>query len=163
MLCHFSDRPDIRRFDPRPSRLGRPLVWAIAPDHAFLYLFPRECPRILMWRTKQSRTVDQRIWLQGARQVAFVEKRWMPQITRGRLYQYGFRGTAFRSLDDIGMYVADTPIQPSYMRVINNLPIALSSAGVTLRALPTLAPLKSAWDTSLHVSGIRLRNARDWN
>ncbi|MGO7421998.1 DUF6886 family protein, partial [Rhizobium ruizarguesonis] len=34
--------------------------------------------------------------------------------------------------------------------------------GVELRVVDTLTPLKGLWGTSLHVSGIRLRNAGDW-
>ena len=31
-----------------------------------------------------------------------------------------------------------------------------------LRALPTLEPLADVWATTLHASGVRLRNARNW-
>lgn len=58
MLYHFSDDPGITRFVPRalkkqrPSEqewLNGPLVWAISEAFAFLYLFPRDCPRIVTW------------------------------------------------------------------------------------------------------------------
>ncbi|HMG50328.1 MAG TPA: hypothetical protein VK597_07005, partial [Inquilinus sp.] len=59
-LFHFSDDPAIERFEPRPVRvpsarpagrewLNGPLVWAIDDAHQMLYLFPRDCPRILAW------------------------------------------------------------------------------------------------------------------
>lgn len=58
-LFHFSEEPDIGHFEPRPVRtpaarragqewLNGPLVWAIDEDHQRLYLFPRECPRIVL-------------------------------------------------------------------------------------------------------------------
>ena len=39
---------------------------------------------------------------------------------------------------------------------------SLAAQGVELRAMESLLPLKDVWSTSLHASGIRLRNARDW-
>lgn len=35
--------------------------------------------------------------------------------------------------------------------------------GVELRVVDSLRPLKGLWTTGLHVSGIRLRYARDWS
>ncbi|MEO0930898.1 MAG: DUF6886 family protein [Pseudomonadota bacterium] len=163
MLYHFSDRPDIRCFRPRPSRLGHPVVWAIEPKYAFLYLFPRDCPRILVWATAQSRAVDRHRWLQGAARVAFVEQRWLTRITHCKLYRYAFRITYFQSLDDAGMHISDASVRPRCVMPVNDLPHALRREGVVLRALPSLVPLKPIWNTSLHASGIRLRNAVDWN
>jgi hypothetical protein len=34
---------------------------------------------------------------------------------------------------------------------------------VELRVMESLLPLRGVWDSSLHASGIRLRNARGWN
>lgn len=58
-LFHFSDDAAIGTFTPRsvlvPSQrapgmewLNGPLVWAIEEPLDFMYLFPRDCPRILM-------------------------------------------------------------------------------------------------------------------
>jgi hypothetical protein len=38
----------------------------------------------------------------------------------------------------------------------------LREQGVELRVSESLVSLRKLWQTSLHVSGIRLRNARDW-
>jgi hypothetical protein len=38
----------------------------------------------------------------------------------------------------------------------------LRSSGVELRVLDRLTPLRGVWDSSLHASGIRLRNAQGW-
>ncbi len=40
---------------------------------------------------------------------------------------------------------------------------ALEAANVELRLLPSLEPLRDVWETSLHASGVRLRNAQGWN
>jgi hypothetical protein len=39
----------------------------------------------------------------------------------------------------------------------------LRATGVDLQVLPNLTGLKGVWDTTLHASGIRLRNAARWN
>lgn len=68
-LFHISDQPDIAHFQPRPIRvpvdrppgqdwLNGPLVWAIDELHQILYLFPRECPRIVIWATPFSTHAD---------------------------------------------------------------------------------------------------------
>ena len=48
-LYHFSEDPMIERFVPRvapSSALKEALVWAVDADHAYLYFFPRDCPRV---------------------------------------------------------------------------------------------------------------------
>jgi len=43
-------------------------------------------------------------------------------------------------------------------------PVAeLQANDVELRVLPLLTPLRDVWNSTLHASGIRLRNARDWD
>jgi hypothetical protein len=41
---------------------------------------------------------------------------------------------------------------------ITDLGAALDEANLELRVVPSLEPLKVLWSTTLHVSGIRLRN-----
>jgi hypothetical protein len=64
-LYHFSHDPTIAEFVPRPVQvpsrrapgmewLNGPLVWAVDAWHAPTYFFPRDCPRILLWRTLAS-------------------------------------------------------------------------------------------------------------
>lgn len=68
-LYHFSEEPTIGLFDPRavtkasarpPGRewLNGPLVWAIDDWHAPMYLFPRDCPRILIWPLPETTEED---------------------------------------------------------------------------------------------------------
>ncbi|MFB2603077.1 DUF6886 family protein, partial [Rhizobium phaseoli] len=70
-LFHFSDDPDIPVFEPRPvliptvrpvgrEWLNGPLVWAIDGDHDFMYLFPRDCPRILIWAKPETPETERR-------------------------------------------------------------------------------------------------------
>lgn len=173
-LFHFSDDAEIARFDPRPVRvpvqrpagmdwLNGPLVWAIDAEHAFLYLFPRDCPRILVWATGQSSAEDRRRWLGAARIVAFVETGWVDALGAAAITRYDLDPTGFMPLDDVGMWVSHQGAEITARARIANLPDALAQADVTVRVVDTLVPLKPVWDTSLHASGIRLRHARGWS
>lgn len=53
-------------------------------------------------------------------------------------------------------------VTPERVEVVVDLPAALHAAGVEPRVRDRLTPLRGVWATSLHVSGFRLRNARDW-
>ena len=61
------------------------------------------------------------------------------------------------------MWVSRAAVRPLRRTKIGDLASELSAAGVELRTLPNLTPLKDVWNTSLHASGIRLRNAVNWN
>jgi hypothetical protein len=51
----------------------------------------------------------------------------------------------------------------SGMNVIADLPAALAIHDVELRPEDDLVRFRRLWETSLHVSGIRLRNAAGWS
>lgn len=87
----------------------------------------------------------------------------MDQIATERLYRYTLPQTSFTPLGDIGMHVSQTAVIPQTTTQISDLPTILEISGVSLRPVPTLLPLKPLWDSTLHVSGIRLRNAVGWN
>lgn len=87
----------------------------------------------------------------------------MPRIANAKLYRYALPADTFTSLDDVGMHVSHSEIRPSGMTTLDDLPIRLVESGVDLRPVPSLAPMKHLWKTTLHVSGIRLRNAKGWN
>jgi len=68
-LFHFSDNATIRLFRPRAvgvsvkrlkglEWLNGPLVWAIDEWHQPIYMFPRKCPRILLWRKEKTTDRD---------------------------------------------------------------------------------------------------------
>jgi hypothetical protein len=174
-LFHFSDDHAIARFEPRPvltssarppgrAWLNGPLVWAIEDERQAMYLFPRDCPRILLWPTEATRSEHKaRFWRDEAwRMIAYVEEAWLDAIARAALYRYDMPLETFESLDDAGMWISRAPVTPLGMETIHDLQEALSEQRVELRALPTLAPLADVWSTTLHASAIRLRNARDW-
>ncbi|MBT9316185.1 DUF6886 family protein [Leptothoe spongobia] len=120
-LFHFSDNPNIDVFVPRPVRiaakrpiglewLNGPLVWAIQDSYEAMYLFPRECPRILLWRTPKTTEEDYQLWWKGstAKFLVYIEKAWLNQVNTATLYRYNLPTEAFVSLEDAGMWVAKT-------------------------------------------------------
>lgn len=174
-LFHFSDDPHIRRFEPRPVAvpsqrgpgrewLNGPLVWAISEPRQAMYLFPRDCPRILLWPTPDTTAEDRAAWFgaSDANVLAHIEWAWFERLRTGRLYRYELPVEAFEDLGDAGMWVCRQAVTPLAVELLDDLPAALAAAGVELRVMRSLAPLKDVWSTSLHASGIRLRNATGW-
>ncbi len=176
-LFHFSDDNGIRHFEPRPVRipaprrpgqewLNGPLVWAIAEEHQRLYLFPRDCPRIVIWPHEGSSRDDRGRWLgtlqAGMQAVAYVERAWAERVAAAHVYRYELPAGAFESLDDAGMFVSRRAVRPIGLERIDDLPQALHAGLTELRVVDSLLPLRGVWDSSLHASGIRLRNAVGW-
>jgi len=174
-LFHFSHDRGISRFEPRPVAIpserpaGRewlngPLVWAIDEPHQAMYLFPRDCPRILIWQTPQTKDEDLAPWWgeRSDRIIAHIEWAWWERMRTCRTCRYELPPDGFEDLHDAGMWVSREPAEPLSMEVIGDLLGALEAMGVELRFMPRLTPLQGLWNSSLHCSGIRLRNAQEW-
>jgi hypothetical protein len=174
-LFHFSDDPDIRVFEPSPVRvpsvrepgrewLNGPLVWAIEEAAQAMYLFPRDCPRIVLWRTAETSADDLAKWWgeRGCHAIAHIEWRWFDRVKTGSIHRYGLAPGGFENLDEAGMWVSRTTERPVSMETIVDLPAAMAAAGVELRVMENLTALRDVWSTSLHASGVRLRNATAW-
>jgi len=115
-LFHFSEEAGIARFEPRPVRIpsarlaGRewlngPLVWAIDEVHQPLYLFPRDCPRILIWATAMTTPADRARWLGEAPMVAFIERAWAERLEHAAVWRYALPQATFEDLANAGMWV----------------------------------------------------------
>ncbi|MBP6013100.1 MAG: hypothetical protein KBA31_12810 [Alphaproteobacteria bacterium] len=173
-LYHFSDDPTIAHFEPRPVRtpverragqewLNGPLVWAIDKAHSFLYLFPRECPRILIWPTAATTEADRKRWLDtNARAIAYVEASWLERLNTAIICRYALRHRLFIDTGDVGMWVSRVPHMPHHRNKLTDLPRRLARQDVELRVVESLLPLRDAWKSTAHASGIRLRNAKGW-
>lgn len=176
-VYHFSDRDGIEEFVPRalvqdrpPGQewLNEPLVWAIDAWHAPLYYFPRDCPRIVAWPTADTTPADRALWFgdRDAHMLAHIEWTWLEPLRTAALYRYTFDAGPFRALPgphmSPGTWVSAAAVRPIATEPVGPLLDALRDANVELRVMPSLAPLRNAWDSTLHVSGVRLRNARDW-
>jgi hypothetical protein len=174
-LFHFSDDPSITLFEPRPVRvpsdrgqgrdwLNGPLVWAIDEAFAPMYLFPRDCPRIVLLRKPDTTPTDLARWFgpSNAKVLAHIESAWLESVSRSVLYRYELPSDDFEALHDAGMWVSREPVRPMRVDKLSDLPAALRAAEVELRVMDDLTPLRSVWGSTLHASGIRLRNAKGW-
>lgn len=172
---HLSDDLDIDLFVPRPvltpsvraageEWLNGPLVWAVSWLRRATYLFPRDCPRIVLWATEATTDADREQWLGGHDgMVACVEAGWMERLSRGHLSCYELPPGTFEPLErDAWMAVSRVSVRPSARTVLEDLPSALAHDGVRLMVMDRLTPLAGVWDSTVHASGIRLRHARGW-
>ena len=175
-LFHFSDDPAIATFEPRPVRvpsarprgrdwLNGPLVWAIDEFCSPMYFFPRDCPRILLWRKPTTTAADLAAWwgARDCRMIAHIEWAWYERFRAETIYRYELPVAPFEDLDDAGMWVSRQTVTPISCEPLPDLALALRDADVELRLMESLLPLRGVWDTSLHASGNRLRNAAGWN
>ena len=125
-LFHFSERGDIDAFVPRPvdipaqraagmDWLNGPLVWAIDDWHQPMYIFPRDCPRILVWPTDTTTPEDRREhWATSScRMIAYVEWRFSSARLRGkRSHRYALPGEGSRMPErcgDVGLPLGRDP------------------------------------------------------
>lgn len=170
-LFHFSDNPDIRCFEPRqvvvPTKrrpemewLNGPLVWAIDDWHQPLYLFPRDCPRMVLWAVEGSTTDDREVWLgsSSCRMTAYIEREWSERMHHGNIFRYELPVDNFEPLDDAGMWVARHSVTPVAVDMIEDLPAALAAADVHLSVVDSFDRFSDVWSSTIHASGIRLRN-----
>lgn len=175
-LFHFSEDSAIDEFVPRsmlvaPQRppgsewLNDPLVWAIDEVHQKLYCFPRDCPRIVIWATPHTSAFDLQHWLGGREgsSAAYIEKSWFESLRHTPIVRYELPASTFESIRDAGMWVSRASVRPIGRVWLTDLPARLEEFGTELRVVESLVPLRLLWNTSLHTSGIRLRNARGWD
>ena len=165
-LFHFSEDPSISRFVPHvapTSDVEEPLVWAIDAEHADLYYFPRECPRVTFFVTKGTTAQDRERFfgLSTTRRIAAIEATWLERLRETRLYRYLVPGSAFELRDaNAGYWVSRQAVEPIRIEPVGDLLRALADADVEVRILPSLWPLYEAVIAStLGFSIIRWRNA----
>ncbi|MDX1932804.1 MAG: hypothetical protein SFU56_09385 [Capsulimonadales bacterium] len=168
ILYHYSEEPDIRIFEPRvyASRSeDGPVVWALDAENAPMYLCPRDCPRVAYWSLPESTAEDIERFLghTAARMVVAIESGWLDRMRTTTLYRYRMPTGEFEpdtAPGFYGAYLSRTTVRPLSVEPIPDLLAAHAAAGSELRITPSLWPL---WDavmqTTLHWSGVRLRNA----
>lgn len=166
LLYHFSEDPSIENFTPRVNGSHPylpPLVWAIDHEHAPLYYFPRDCPRVAFWKRSDSSDEDISRFcaFTTARMVIVVEGGWLGRINNTKLYVYEFENNGFDWFDTgAGYYVSKETVVPLSVNAVGNLMERLIQADVELRITPSLNPLHDALvSSSLQFSMIRMRNA----
>lgn len=169
-LYHFSEEPEIERFEPR-APLGRPavepMVWAIDGWHAPMYFVPRDCPRACFWSGPGTSEQDRERWLGGvdAHMVIAIESRWLEQLRAATLYRYAMPPETFALSDDDGEHwISREAVVPLAVEPVGDLLAVLAEAGVELRITPSLIGLwQRVVRSSFQFSGTRLRNARGWD
>jgi hypothetical protein len=165
-VYHYSEDPTISEFVPRPSRLGKPLVWAIDAEHAPLYELPRDCPRVCYWPLPSSSDEDLDRWWShvAGRKVIAIEAAWLERVQGTLLYRYVFEvGQGFEPLHDHGVHACAQPVQPLAVEPMGDLLACQMLGGVELRICQSLVPLgRAIIKSSLHYSLIRMRNATGW-
>lgn len=94
--------------------------------------------------------------------IANVEWAWLHRIRDLVLFRYELPAETFRATDDEWMWVSKVEVSPLVVERVDDVLGALEAHRVELRVLDSLVPLRAVWETTLHASGIRLRNARGW-
>jgi hypothetical protein len=180
-LCHFSEQPGIKVFEPR-SPLAHPdvepLVWAIDEWHAPMYYLPRDCPRACFWPSPVTTAADRERWFNGidARMVIAIESRWLGPLRATTLYRYEMPAASFVLHDAQGgkdaatapvlrsHYASRAPVTPSHVEPVGDLLDALAGAHIELRITPSLIELwRRVMRTTLAWSGMRLRHAQGYD
>ena len=94
--------------------------------------------------------------------LAYIEYGWQSALETSVIFRYELPTSSFETIEDAGMWVSSKIVKPLDVTRIGNLPARISTADVELRVVSDLSRLRVAWDSTLHVSGIRLRNAKSW-
>lgn len=174
-LFHFSDDPAVEAFVPRPVRvpstreagrdwLNGPLVWAVAEHRQVTYLFPRDCPRILVWPTPATTAADLDRWWPAREPctIVHVEWAWLDRLRGATIHRYELPGETFEPVDGDWQWVTRAAVTPMAVEALGDLLGEMGRAGAELRLVDSLVPLRDVWSTTVHTSGIRLRNAAGW-
>ena len=166
VVLHFSEDPTIERFAPHVPVTNPdhpPAVWAIDADHAPLYWFPRDCPRMTAWpRDEHERAAFEATFTTTSHRVHAIEAAWVERVRRAELYRYDLPGREFVPWAvATGQWVADHAVEPIGIEPVGDLLAAHAAAAIELRIVPSLWPLHDLavgdrWDFSI----VRMRNAQ---
>jgi len=94
--------------------------------------------------------------------IACIEQAWLSRFNLGQVFRYELPADSFEYTGEVGMWVCRTEVIPLGLTHLSRLSTELANRGISLRVLDRLTPLKGVWQSTLHASGIRLRNAQDW-
>ncbi len=165
-LYHFSENPSIERFVPRPVRVGPSddaLVWAIDSAHCHQFYFPRDCPRVVISKSPHTSAEDAETFFghTTATVIAAIESRWLERLRNTTIYGYTLPAEGFKLHNEsAGYWVSEHETRPFDVEPIPDLMAALIDAGVELRFMPSLVPLRDAViESTVNFDIIRWRNA----
>lgn len=167
MLYHFSTDPHIERFVPHVPRTNQshpPAVWAIDAQHAPLYWFPRDCPRVTVWSRNAGEIVEFRArFTTVASRIQAIESQWFERMRNAVLYRYELDPVHFAPWENAsGQWISEAEVTPTSVQPVGDLCAAHVAASIELRLVPSLWPLhddvrRSRFDFSM----VRMHNAAD--
>ena len=133
---------------PRTNPDHPPAVWAIDAEHAPLYWFPATARVSRSGRDSQSATAEFRRDLRhrGTPRDA-IELGWLEQVRSTGLHRYEFDASEFAPWQPAsGQWIADHAVEPLSITPVGDLLQAHATAGIELRLVPSLWPLRElAW------------------
>jgi hypothetical protein len=166
VLYHFSEDPQIDIFVPHVPRTNpshAPAVWTIDADHAPLYWFPRDCPRVAMWPLDESRhAAFQARFATAAWRLHAIELAWLDRMRSARIYRYEFDAAGFEPWQHAdGQWISARAVAPIAVAPVGDLLAAHVDAGIELRIVPSLWPLHDiARGGEFDFSLVRMHNAQ---
>lgn len=166
VLYHFSEDPTITRFVPHVPRTNpehRRAVWAIDAEHAPLYWFPRDCPRVTVWPLRAADLVTfQQRFTTAASRLHAIESTWLERMRSTQVYRYQLDASRFVPWEDAnGQWIAERDIVPLGVSPVGDLLQAHAQAGIELRIVPSLWPLFDiAVGGEFDFSMVRMHNAQ---
>ena len=135
VLYHFSEDPSITRFVPHvaaTSSATEALVWALEPAKSYLYLFPRDCPRVTFFVAEHTSDEDRERFFghTDATRVVAIESDWLERLRGTTLYRYTLPPDGFELMDDdAGYWVSRRTVEPLGVDPVGDLMAALLDEG----------------------------------
>ncbi|HZX54027.1 MAG TPA: hypothetical protein VFE86_05075 [Ilumatobacteraceae bacterium] len=166
VLYHFSEDPNIERFVPHVPKTNpthRAAVWAIDDEHAPLYWFPRDCPRVTIWPfDDDGLTAFQSRLTTSARRVHAIESGWYQRMCEAQVYRYELDAQAFEPWEQAnGQWITGRTVVPVSAEPVGDLVDAHHKAGIELRLVPSLWPLHDiAVEATFDFSLVGMHNAQ---
>jgi hypothetical protein len=166
VLYHFSEDPHIERFTPHVPRTNpshAAAVWAIDAEHAPLYWFPRDCPRVTIWsRNVEESVVFRERFTTSALRLHAIESAWLDRMRDATVYRYEFEAEDFVPWEPAnGQWISDREVNPISVSPVGDLLAAHVAAAIELRIAPSLWPLHDvARHGEFDFSLVRMHNAQ---
>ena len=137
-----------------------------------LYLFPRDCPRIATWVTHDTSEIDrEQFYANGpARIKSCIDRTHEAAWRNGSIYRYSFDSEGFEDCHGYGDWISRTVQHPLEVELIDDLPAAAESCGMSVEIVDSLVALgrqlhdykAMKWTTTLHVSMVRMGLLSGW-